>query len=289
MQTGKEKYAPVQIRNPLSKQHLVRLLPAQRLNLIFTKSEFQACRVNISGDFLRLDDIEQVRNGWIASISQCANLPPIDANLFLGEVHIFDGNGVVSTLCVVTDSPNADYFRVIQPTNNNFRLEPHQVLDVLFYADSFDEIWDCRVSYGQLRLEQIDYFTRYPTSQGLLPSSKWPVEEHYFRFRLEASSIELVQGLPQGHYDGGSLSFMKQNGNLQRSTLRIVYNWREKKSTVYKALLLPKNTGGNKPYYAHYKQQQRKPKQAMQSTIVLRKIECEEMELGCNVIFAKCR
>jgi hypothetical protein len=283
---GKEKYSPVQIRNPLSKHHLVRLLPAQRLNLVFTKPEFQACSVNISGDFLRLDDVEQVRNGWTAAISQLMNFPPIDASLFLGEVNVFDDNGVISTLCVVSDSPNADYFRAIQPTNNNFRLEPHQVLDVLFYSDSFDERWNCCINGGQLRLEQIDHCVRYPSYLELLtPYAKWPVEEHYFRFRLDTQSIELVQRLPQGHYDGGSLSFIKENGNLQRSTLRIVYNWRDKKSTVYKALLLPRNQGGNKVHHAHFKQ--RKPKQAMQSEIVLRKIECEEMESGCNVIFAR--
>jgi len=287
MQSTGNKYSPVQVRNPLSKHHLVRLLPAQRLDLIFTKPEFQACSVNISGDFLRLDDIEQVRNGWTASVSQLVNFPPADTNLFLGEITIFDENGVVASLCVVTDSPNTDCFRAIEPTNNHFRLEPHQVLDVLFYSEGFDDVWDCKVVAGQLRLEQIDHCRRYPSYLELLPPcNKWPVEEHYFRFRLDSYSIELVQSLPQGRYDGGSLSFMKQNGNLQRSNLSIVYNWREKKSTVYKALLLPRKIGEGRSHHAHFKQ--RKQKQAMQSTITLRKIECEEMEAGCNVIFARC-
>lgn len=288
MQTG-NKYAPVQVRNPVSKHHIVRLLPGQRLDLVFTKPEFQACSVNISGDFLRLDDIEQVRNGWTASISQLVNFSPVDASLFLGEVNVFDENGIVATLCVVTDSPNTDYFRAIDPTNNHFRLEPHQVLDVLFYSDSFNEEWVCDVMAGQLVLEQIDHCRRYPNYLELLPpANKWPVEEHYFRFRLDARSIDLVQSLPHGRYDGGSLSFIKQNGNLQRSNLSIVYNWRDKKKAVYKALLLPKKVGEGRQHYGHFKQQ-RKQKQAMQSTITLRKIECEEMEVGCNVIFARCR
>ena len=284
---GNEKYSPIQIRNPLSQQYLVRLLPAQRLDLVFTKPEFQACSVNISGDFLRLDDVEEVRNGWVASISQLVNYSPLDTSLFLGEITVFDEKGIASTLCVVNDSPKADYFRAIQPTNNNLRLEPHQVLDVLFYSEECGEEWDCSVGVGELQLEQIDYCSRYPSYIELLtPYNKWPVEEHYFRFRLNARSIELVQTLPQGRYDGGSLYFSKINGNLQRSTLRIVYNWREKKSPVYKALLLPKTRSG---YKAHQYRQPKKPKEAMQSTVALRKIECEEMEAGCNVIFARCR
>lgn len=291
MQIGREKYSPVQIRNPISREHLVRLLPKQKLQLVFTKPEFRSCSVNISGDFLKLDDIEQVKNGWVASISQSWDVEEIiNTSLYLGEINVMGDDGLVASLCVVSGVANADCLRVVQPTINQFRLEPHQVLDVLFYSPEWGDQWVCTAGAGQLKMEQIDQCSR--TFGGfdapiLSSSDQWPVEEHYFRFRLDASSIELVQSLPHGRYDGGSLSFFKTNGTLNRSNIQIVLNWRDKKTTVYKALLLPKNAQCE--VKSQYKQQNKKPKHAMQSTIVLKKIECDEMDAGCNIIFAKCR
>jgi hypothetical protein len=283
MQIGREKYSPVQIRNPISREHLVRLLPKQKLQLVFTKPEFRSCSVNVSGDFLKLDDIEQVKNGWVASISQVRDIEGvINTSLYLGEINVMGSDELIS-LCVVSDVANAECLRVIQPTINQFRIEPHQVLDVLFYSLEWGDQWVCTTGAGQLNMEQIDQCSRTFGGFDAPINGQWPVEEHYFRFRLDASSIELIQSLPHGRYDGGNLSFFKTNGTLNRSNIQIVLNWRDKKTTVYKALLLPKNAQSG------VKQHNKKPKCAMQSTIVLKNIEYDEMDAGCNVIFAKCR
>lgn len=286
------KYSPVQIRNPLSRGHLVRLYPGQRLSVAFTKPEFKSSSLHISGPFLSLDELEATNQGWTAHISQakdCAALA--DVTLFLGEVYIV-GDGMCSSLCVVMDSPNADYMRVIQPANNTFRLEPHQLLDVLFYSPDYGDEWFCDIISGQLRLEQIDhragplrhapeYMQALPLCGGLIQ----PVEEHYFRFRLDAHSVETVQALPEGKYDGGALMFRK-NGNREASSLNIVLNWKERKrNEVYKALLLPKNS---QPVWRHYPKQ-RRPKQAMQAKVVVRRIECADIDSGCKVIWSKSR
>jgi len=291
MQNGREKYSPVQIRNPISRDHLVRLLPKQKLHLVFTKPEFRSCSVSIAGDFLKLDDIEQVKNGWVASISQSWDIKEIiNTSLYLGEINVMSSDGLVASLCVVSDVANADCLRVVQPTINQFRIEPHQVLDVMFYSLEFGDQWVCTAGAGKLNMEQIDQCSR--TFGGfdapISPSSnQWPVEEHYFRFRLDAPSIELIQSLPHGRYDGGNLSFFKTNGTLNRSNIQIVLNWRDKKTTVYKALLLPRNPQQG-VLKVHYRQN-KKTNCAIQSTIVLKKIECDEIDAGCNVIFAKCR
>lgn len=279
-------YAPVQIRNPVSKNHIVRLHRGQKITLVFNRPEFRQCSVNISGDFLLLDEIVPIRNGWSATISQTADISSHDVTHFLGEVNVLDAEGVVASLCVLTES-NGNFFKIVQPNDSLFRLEPHQVLDVLFYAADYGEQWSCEVGAGELRLEQIAYTTRPWQETHLLGRiSEWAVEEHHFRFRLDSSSVELVQSLPNGKYNGGRLLF--SNG-LQRSNLSIVYNWRQKK-TVYKALLLPKQRNDQHQIYRpHYK---KKPKQLMQAEVILKRIEYGEDDLldaGCNVIFTKCR
>lgn len=264
-------------------------MPKQKLNLVFTKPEFNSCSVNVSGDFLKLDDIEQVKNGWVASIIQSWDVEEIiNTSLYLGEINVMGSDGLVASLCVVSDVADANCLRVVQPTINQFRLEPHQVLDVLFYSPEWGDQWVCTSGAGELKMEQIDQCSR--TFGGFdapfSSNSQWPVEEHYFRFRLDVSSVERIQNLPHGRYDGGCLSFFKTNGTLNRSNIQIVLNWRNKKTPVYRALLLPRNSQCEAK--AQYKQKNKKPKCAMQSTVILKKIEYD-IDADCNVIFTKCR
>jgi hypothetical protein len=287
-----KKYSPVQVRNPVSTGHLVRLRPGQELSLVFTKPEFLACSVNISGTFLNLKGIEPVQGGWSALVEQSpACLGFCEMGLFLGEIHVLGGD-TPSSLFVVTDAPNTDFLRVIQPGNGTFRLEPHQVLDVLFYSPEYGDQWACDIVAGHLRLEQIEYrvnsaqHRHYSDLLRTLPlcDGECPVEEHHFRFRLDSRSIQAVQSLPTGKYEGGSLVF--GDGSRERATVNVLLNWKEtKRNEVYKALLLPRTIGP--VWKQHHKRN--KPKQAMQANVVVRKMQCVEMDEGCNVIWSKCR
>jgi hypothetical protein len=257
-------------------------LPKQKIYLFLTDTELQSCFVQVTGSFLQLDDITPTQNGWMASISQVWEFEnPPNYSLFLGNVELLDNNNeIVSSLCVVFNTFETDYFRVIQPKNNKFRLESHQILDVVFYSFDWDDEWICTTDAGEFRLEAIDQRIRIvgKFSGTQIPSfnGHYPVQEYSYRFKLDTPSVELLQDLPKGRYDGGNVSFFKTNGDLQKANLQIVLNWRENKPLVYKTLLLPKKV-------------QKPPKQAMYSVVALKKMICEEIDARCNVIFTKCR
>lgn len=48
------RYAPVQVKNPTSQHHLVRLLPEQELAVILTRPEYQEAEVLVRSDFVFL-------------------------------------------------------------------------------------------------------------------------------------------------------------------------------------------------------------------------------------------
>ena len=87
--TGKQNYSPVKIRNPISKEHIVRLLNGQKLDLIFNKPQFEVCKLEIYSDFIQLDETLEDENFWCASFSQIHLLNELlNSNVFLGEINI---------------------------------------------------------------------------------------------------------------------------------------------------------------------------------------------------------
>ena len=51
-----KEYAAVKIVNPIVKNHLVRLAPNQKLNLLLSLPEYDEAEINLLSDFLTLED-----------------------------------------------------------------------------------------------------------------------------------------------------------------------------------------------------------------------------------------
>jgi hypothetical protein len=275
-----EKHSNIRIKNPLSKNHFVKLLNGQKISLIFNKPELQDCSISISTDLLEIEEIFPVHKGWSAVISQKLDFSSFESSVFLGDIVISNKNEVVSSLAVATHSSN-DFYKIANPTNNKFRLEPHHVLDVVFYSFQYGEHYNCSLAAGQLRLEKIDHSVRilnFDETFILADKSVRPIEEHSFKFRLDEQSIKIIQTLPKGKYDSGKISFYKFTDVHQVSNVSVTCNWRKKKLLIPKPLLFPKNP---------IKYFMKPPKHAMKANVTLKKINSEELEVGCNVFFAK--
>lgn len=284
------RHAPAQVRNPATQHHLVRLLPAQKLILTLTQPEFDGAEVYIKSDFLVLERDEPGRR---ITFRQKGDLSQVWAGgvFFLGEITI---KGQQSpSLCLFLDADGGDRITAVNPNGQHCKVEPHQVLDVVYIVD-WMTIIDCSVIQGKsVKLEQIDYKvvsvpqrTRTLLVENGIELGQW-AEEHHFSFRYDAASIEWIQATPYGKYPAGTLLFYERNQTEEpfNATLNIHLNWREqKKGEVYKALLLPRNG-----FFQQPKQRNRhKPKQAVVRKATVTPLPYSDMETGCNVIFSRC-
>lgn len=270
-----KKYSPVKIVNPKSKDHTVRLLAGQKLNLVFDQKEFIDYKLDIKSSFLNVEEVSEIPNGWMAVIAQ-ETVPQNDDNtLFLGEVKLYGStNQINASLCVLSKHQNNDFLCVYNPKDQTCVLEPNQVLDVIFQTKDFSKV-QAYLSVADLGLELLQYSLRSPRK----PGKDKLLVEHFFRFRFTAESIQHLSEQPYGKYQGGSIKFLCPNSDI--SVLKIVCAWKGKNS-IYKALLLPRLPVCDvHPFYRKTK------KQALQSDVTVRKIIGSDLESGCNVVLAK--
>ena len=275
----KKNYCPVKIKNPSSKNSLVQLLSGQKMNIFFDGKDYQDYKIDISGTFLKVDEVSETSNGWMTSISQKKDIIKYNESaLFLGGINFFDGNNEnKSSLCVVSNHKNDDYLRVINPKNISCNLRPNQVLDVVVHSD-IAEKWQCFISCGDLHLELIQNSTRVERNICDGEFDSQPAFEYFFRFRFDQKSIEYLSELPFSKYDGGHIIFI--NSNNEKRIIKVYCSWRGK-SSIYKALLLPKIPTTNINFLG------KKPKKCFHSVVVVSIIKSEELEFGCNVLFSK--
>jgi hypothetical protein len=268
-----KNYSPVRIKNPTNKNCVVRLLTDQKLHVIFDKKEFLEYRLDISGSYLSVDDISEIANGWMATVSQNSKFTFFDNTVLLGSVNIYDNQNVLtSSLCVLSKNDNDDYLRIINPDNINCNLEPNQILDVVFYTDERLQRWSAFPAGKNLCLELIQHTVR--TSR----ESSCGAFEHLFRFRFNSRSVEFISEQPFGKYEGGQVYFL--NNKNEKSTIKITCSWRGK-SSIYKALLLPRMPVGNSVVAI------KKKKQFLKSDVILKKMVSTEIDFGCNVLMSR--
>jgi hypothetical protein len=270
-----KNYSPVRIKNPSQKHSLVRLLSGQKLSVIFDKEEFQDYKLDIAGNYLSVLEVNQINNGWMATIVQETDKIDFDENtLLLGTINLFNSKDICSaSLCVVSQNANDDILRIINPMHINCNLEPSQIMDVVFYTNDHNLRWAAYPSGINLCLEQLQYVVRQPKIYSGF------FYEHFFRFRYNSQSIQYVSEQPFGKYDGGHILFT--NSKSERSMLKLTCAWRGKGS-VYKALLVPKippicSTSNFKKF----------KKQVIQSHVKLSIIETDSLEAGCNVLISR--
>lgn len=271
-----KKYAPVKLRNPSTKNALVRLLRGQQLNIVFDNPNFLEHKIDIAGSFLHVEEISEIRSGWAATITQKVDIVQQNA-LFLGEVNLYDShNNKSASLCVVTHADNNDVLRIVNPGTCNVSLDPGQVLEVDFWSKDFNNMWRAFLSPKDLELELLQPPQMRPCSHG-----GEPLVEQIFRFRLNKQSIEFLSGKPCGRYEAGHILFSNGQKNC---ILGVSCAWRAKGS-IYKALLLPKAT--TPAAMSALKAFNRHPKTCQQAQVELVAMNFSELESGCNIMISR--
>ena len=273
-------YCPVKIKNPNSKDSLVRLLNGQKIHIVFDERQYDDYKLDLTGAFLSVDEVTEVRNGWMVSVAQKTDLISyFDSTLFLGGINFFDStNQNKASLCVVSSHENNDYLRVVNPNNVTCSISPSQVLDVVFHSGP-NEKWDAFPSGKDICVELIQHYIRGSKNFCSESCDTNPLMEHFFRFRFNRKSIEYLSELPYAKHDGGHIIFT--NSKNQHSVLRLTCVWRGKTS-IYKALLLPRIPVANTSIFV-----KKQGKKCMRASVTIEKIESKSLEDGCNVLLAK--
>ena len=111
-------YCPIRIKNPNAKDSLVRLLDKQKIHIIFDE-KYNDYKVDLTGQYLTVDEVKEVQDGWMVTISQIDDrITYRDSALFLGGINFYDEeNEKKSSLCVMTNHQNNDFVRIIDPKN----------------------------------------------------------------------------------------------------------------------------------------------------------------------------
>lgn len=271
-----KKYAPVKLRNPSTKNALVRLLQGQQLNIVFDNPNFLEHKIDIAGSFLQVEEISEVRSGWAATITQKVDLVQQNT-LFLGEVNLYDSsNNKSASLCVVTQAENNDILQIVNPSTCNVSLDPGQVLEVNFWSKDFNNMWRAFPSAKDLELEFL-----HPPQMRPYSRDGEPMVEQVFRFRLNKRSIEFLSGRSCGRYEAGHILFSNSQKNC---ILGVSCAWRAKGS-IYKALLLPKVT--TPLAIPALKAFNRHSKSCRQAQVELVAFDFSELDYGCNIMISR--
>lgn len=231
------KYHPVNIKDPTSPFHLVRLRPYQDLKVclkssagtdVLAMSEYfyqsSDCR-NIKGTGSRELVFTQKRD---VAIDEWARLTPF----YLGEV-IVDNGSSYSSLHVITEDPNThknDIVAVVNPKGNGLKVEPHQIIEVILYRirDNYNENeWEYQfepakdgigLNYECIRDDVLYPSVNYNTSAELdesvcvvYPRAPNTVHnEFHFWFRLDYESLASIKDIAGGTYSVGTLKFQQK-------------------------------------------------------------------------------
>lgn len=275
-----KNYCPVKIKNPVSKNSLIRLLSNQRMHIIFDTEYFQDYKIDVTGNFLEVEKVSEIENGWMIVVSQKTNLITYkDSPLYLGNVNFFDESDQnKASLCVVSEHQNNAYLRVINPKNVSCTISPNQVLDVLFYTE-LDDTFTAFPSGKDVRMELIQHFIKHNKIINEKTYEETVSAEHLFRFRFDHKSIEFLSSHPFVKHEGGEINFL--NRKNESHNLKLFCAWRGKDS-IYKALLLPRIPISNMNIIAKKSQ-----KVCMKANTQLKRQEADKLESGCNVLMSR--
>ena len=269
-----KNYCPVRIKNPNTKDCLIRLLGGQKLLVAFVGKNFYEYKLELNSDYLAVEEMRKTPHGWEISIAQKTELIHYhDSTLYLGNVIFYDdADECKASLCVVTQNDNNDYLRVIDPKNTSCNLSPNQVLDVVMHG-TFFERWQASCLGQNLQLELIQHFVRHSKTAAHDPL------EFFFRFRFDHNSINFLANLPFAKHSGGKITFI--NSKNERRNIDVTCCWRGKDS-IYKALLLPKFANNS-----HFPIDKNLKKTCKKAVVELQRIESEGLYDGCTVLLSK--
>ncbi len=222
---------PIQVRNPTSEQHVVKVLPGQAIHLSLDLEMFQNPCVETDG-YVNLLSVEKIgsKNVYYLSFPSNVNNWSEYSHTQLGEVWIISNN-IVSKLQIVLETRNPfkqNNLTIINPISSDLRIKPQNIFEVVNFHPAFtgnDEwSWEWRPNfdidleeigvsnlshymwnnyYGYMDEDDPDY--RYATCSRLeTPENNPMFKQHHFWFRL---SPEVLSHLDKGTKCIGHLTF----------------------------------------------------------------------------------
>lgn len=212
-----KEYAAVKIVNPIVKNHLVRLAPNQKLNLLLSLPEYDEAEINLLSDFLTLEDRQDTAKTISLVYKQIIPNNFQFPNLFLGELHIISGP-IESSLCLLleTNSENS-VLSVVNPNGQMCRFDHDQMISISFHKKMISDFSIESGTYTKLCIK----------------SSIFNPGFQQFHFALDDLSMAALGDLPRGRYNSGNILFR----GSETYKFGLILNWKEKKKLYGKAVL----------------------------------------------------
>lgn len=246
-----KEYAAIKIVNPIVKNHLVRLAPDQKLNLLLSLPEYDEAEINLLSDFLSLE--ERHDSDKIISLSYKQNIPKNFnfPSLFLGELHVISGP-IESSLCLLLQTPNAwnAHLSVVNPNGQACRFDHDQMINVFFFQKFIQDFAIESGTYTKLRIQS---------------SIINHVGFQQYSFVLDDLSLQNLYELPRGRYDSGKIIFKSQQ---EIFNFGLILNWKEKKQLNKKVVTPIINRRGN---------------MVRRSNVSFKKLD-KEIDVDCNFV-----
>jgi hypothetical protein len=217
-----KEYAAVKIVNPIVKNHLVRLAPNQKLNLLLSLPEYDEAEINLLSDFLTLEDRQDTAKTISLVYKQIVpNNFQHCPSLFLGELHVISGS-IESSLCLLLQTPNAwdTHISVVNPNGQACRFDHDQMINIFFLQKFIEDFAIESGTYTKLRIQS---------------STVNHAGFQLYSFALDDLSLQNLCELPRGRYDSGKIIFKSQQETFNFS---LILNWKEKKK-LYSKVVLP--------------------------------------------------
>lgn len=236
-------HSTVQIRNPTSSQHLVKLRPGQDMFLSFDKEIYGDVKIELASDYLEAeaDGNHKYRIWQTKDVDGWGDY----SSVFLGEIWI-DYDKSIAKISAVLDCVNnekLDHVTVINPDCFDVRVRPHQVIEFIVYDLEFSSLdeWNCSWNPTKdIHLEQIGYdylslqawrqyyhhgdddpgyrYAKFPRTE-IEPSLTQWTRQHHFWFRFDRSVLDYadvgVNHIGNFVIDGISDRFAKQAKHTQ--------------------------------------------------------------------------
>jgi hypothetical protein len=269
-----KKHSTINIKNPTSMQHIVRMKPGQLVLLKVDKQICNDCNLIVNGDYLNYyksrdsDSIQFtiVHKDIVRDWSK-------RSTTFLGEIVLVNGEmekcDVMAKLMMfleLTDKDAVPIVSVINPVENDVRIWPGELLEVVLFEESWpdDIYWSWKwspamgVCVDLLKKDSLeirnaidwDYldetacymYEMYPRSP--LPRRNHYHTQYHFWFRFDKKIIDLMS-VQTGIWNLGDFLFLgtptsKRSSESYQFKLNVYCNLVEdKKTDAIKSFLIP--------------------------------------------------
>ena len=277
-----KKYSPVQVSNPTSLQHLVKVQPGQEICISFDLETYKDISVQVSSEYLKKGGSYEKDGKYVCNVFQDSMIADWHeySSCFLGEIWI-DSRDSISKVVILLESDKvskADHLTIINPDCYDIRAAPHQIIELVVFDVRFghQDEWNCvwrpksnieveQIGYDYLSLhswyqyfdaeDSPDYrYARYPRVE--INQQDTNVRQHHFWFRFDKSVLEMSGGAVEHVGDfllsGCSDKFLKGKSEESNYFTSVYLDLRKvKKGRVLHTLGLEKKEDYSQYNYRH--------------------------------------